>query len=183
MQSMSPLLFFVVVVSQYPMCTCRNVVAQKYVPTVSSIHTTTQCAPSSPPGVLVSGKGTRFILANTEQLHTKIHEMSDRIRHLEDALVALQATCSPDPHPLMHPDMLGIKSTMGLYGGTQLGAEPTTPLPSTATASTEESTSLSMDVDSREARQPSEETVCAVANAQVRLFSPGNGYASHGCHS
>ncbi|XP_006462393.1 hypothetical protein AGABI2DRAFT_137096, partial [Agaricus bisporus var. bisporus H97] len=33
------------------------------------------CAEICPDGVLVSGKGTRFILANTEQLHSKIQEM------------------------------------------------------------------------------------------------------------
>ncbi|RDB15331.1 putative transcriptional regulatory protein C1F7.11c [Hypsizygus marmoreus] len=74
------------------------------------------CAEICPEGVLVSGKGTRFILANTEQLHTKIHEMSDRIRHLEEALEELQAH-----HPLLASELLGIKSTMGLYGGTQVG--------------------------------------------------------------
>lgn len=42
--------------------------------------------------MLVSGKGTRFILANTEQLHSKIHEMSNRIRLLEDALGKLHKT-------------------------------------------------------------------------------------------
>lgn len=69
-------------------------------------------------GVLVSGKGTRFILANTEQLHSKIHEMSDRIRNLEEGLQAIHSehASHPDqPHPLMQPALLGIKSTMGLY--------------------------------------------------------------------
>ncbi len=61
-------------------------------------------------GVLVSGKGTRFILANTEQLHAKIQEMSDRIRHLEDAV---QKTDSNSP--LLASELLTIKSTMGLY--------------------------------------------------------------------
>uniref|UniRef100_A0A8H7XP52 Xylanolytic transcriptional activator regulatory domain-containing protein n=1 Tax=Psilocybe cubensis TaxID=181762 RepID=A0A8H7XP52_PSICU len=73
-------------------------------------------------GVLVSGKGTRFILANTEQLHSKIQEMSDRIRSLEDGLQALHSERSPEPdqpHPLLLPELLGIKSTMGLYSGTQ----------------------------------------------------------------
>ncbi|KAF9005441.1 hypothetical protein BDQ17DRAFT_1468981 [Cyathus striatus] len=77
------------------------------------------CAEICPDGVLVSGKGTRFILANTEQLHAKIHEMSERIRSLEDALQKLHAEKAPDHHPLMHPDLLGIKSTMGLYSGGQ----------------------------------------------------------------
>jgi hypothetical protein len=68
-------------------------------------------------GVLVSGKGTRFILANTEQLHSKIQEMSDRIRNLEEGLQAIHSEHAPphEPHPLMQADLLGIKSTMGLY--------------------------------------------------------------------
>ncbi|KAG6810784.1 hypothetical protein H0H92_010351 [Tricholoma furcatifolium] len=72
------------------------------------------CAEICPEGVLVSGKGTRFILANTEQLHSKIHEMSDRIRQLEEALERCQ--CQPQPHSLLAPELLTIKSTMGLYG-------------------------------------------------------------------
>ncbi|KAG6889881.1 hypothetical protein C0995_013855 [Termitomyces sp. Mi166 len=72
-------------------------------------------------GVLVSGKGTRFILANTEQLHAKIHEMSERIRSLEEALE--HCRCTPAPHPLLAPELLATKSTMGLYGGTQAGAD------------------------------------------------------------
>lgn len=62
------------------------------------------------PGVLVSGKGTRFILANTEQLHAKIQEMSDRIRHLEDVVQKIDPSSS-----LLASDLLSIKSTMGLY--------------------------------------------------------------------
>jgi hypothetical protein len=76
----------------------------------------------------VSGKGTRFILANTEQLHTKIHEMSERIRRLEEALEVLQSQCSTDVHPLLRPEYLSMKSTMGLYGGIQAGPDaPSTP--------------------------------------------------------
>ncbi|GAW06156.1 hypothetical protein LENED_008058 [Lentinula edodes] len=70
-----------------------------------------------PDGVLVSGKGTRFILANTEQLHSKIQEMSEHIRRLEEAL---EGTSSPsNPHPLLQPEMLNVKSTMQLYGVAQ----------------------------------------------------------------
>lgn len=80
------------------------------------------CAEICPEGVLVSGKGTRFILANTEQLHTKIHDMSERIRQLEEALEACR--CSPEqPHPLLTPVLLSVKSTMGLYGGNGHGPE------------------------------------------------------------
>ncbi|KAG7088270.1 hypothetical protein E1B28_012284 [Marasmius oreades] len=76
-----------------------------------------------PDGVLVSGKGTRFILANTEQLHTKIHEMSERIRRLEDAL---ESSTAPH-HPLLSSDLLSIKSTMELYGTTQGKPDSRTP--------------------------------------------------------
>ncbi|KAJ4481959.1 fungal-specific transcription factor domain-containing protein [Lentinula aciculospora] len=70
-----------------------------------------------PDGVLVSGKGTRFILANTEQLHAKIQEMSEHIRRLEEAL---EGSSSPsNPHPLLQPEMLNVKSTMQLYGVAQ----------------------------------------------------------------
>ena len=43
--------------------------------------------------------------------------MSDRIRNLEEGLQAiyLEHSHSDEPHPLMHSDLLGIKSTMGLY--------------------------------------------------------------------
>ncbi|KAF9267290.1 hypothetical protein L218DRAFT_955169 [Marasmius fiardii PR-910] len=76
-----------------------------------------------PDGVLVSGKGTRFILANTEQLHTKIHGMSERIRGLEEALEA----ATSDHHPLLTQEMLNIKSTMELYGPTQGKSDRRTP--------------------------------------------------------
>lgn len=59
----------------------------------------------------------RFILANTEQLHSKIHEMSEHIRRLEEALQS--SSSSSDAHPLLQPDMLNVKSTMELYGVTQ----------------------------------------------------------------
>lgn len=69
----------------------------------------------------MSGKGTRFILANTEQLHAKIQEMSDRIRHLEEAVQKTE----PDS-PLLAPELLAVKSTMGLYssnGGSSANAQ------------------------------------------------------------
>ena len=78
----------------------------------------------------MSGKGTRFILANTEQLHTKIHEMSERIRHLEEALETLHSRCTSEVHPLLQSEYLGIKSTMGLYGGGFQGAVDASSTPS-----------------------------------------------------
>lgn len=44
--------------------------------------------------------------------------MSDRIRHLEEGLQTIHSENASDPdqpHPLMQPALLGIKSTMGLY--------------------------------------------------------------------
>lgn len=61
----------------------------------------------------MSGKGTRFILANTEQLHDKIQEMSDRIRQLEDSI-----RVSNTDSPLLAPELMVVKSTMGLYSST-----------------------------------------------------------------
>ncbi|OCB87780.1 hypothetical protein A7U60_g5103 [Sanghuangporus baumii] len=54
-------------------------------------------------------RGARFILADTDKLHRKIAEMSNRIRQLEDALANAQATISRDPHPMLSPDLLAIK--------------------------------------------------------------------------
>jgi hypothetical protein len=68
-----------------------------------------------------------FVLADTEKLHQKIAKMSDRIRLLEDALAILQSTVSgPDgePHPLLHRDLLAIKSSIELHSATQGGGGP-----------------------------------------------------------
>lgn len=58
----------------------------------------------------------RFILANTQQLHDKIVQLNERVRQLEDALEGMQLSCSSDPHPLLRPELLQIKSTLELYG-------------------------------------------------------------------
>jgi hypothetical protein len=47
--------------------------------------------------------------------------MSDRIRQLEEALQISQLSCSPEPHPLLEPNLLNIKSTLTLYGDAQTG--------------------------------------------------------------
>lgn len=57
--------------------------------------------------------------------------MSDRIRQLEDALAILQASMgSREPHPLLHRDLLGIKSGLELHAantsGTGLEQQPST---------------------------------------------------------
>ncbi|KAK0464414.1 uncharacterized protein EV420DRAFT_1627400 [Desarmillaria tabescens] len=77
------------------------------------------CSDICPEGALTSGRGSRFILANTEQLHERITQLSDRVRQLEDGLQTLQASYSNEPHPLLTPDLLRIKNS-------QLRQSPTT---------------------------------------------------------
>ncbi|CAL1713138.1 unnamed protein product [Somion occarium] len=74
------------------------------------------CAEICPDGALTGGKGSRFILANTEQLHEKIKCMSERIRQLEEALQALQSQLSPNKHPLLQQELLSIKKSPELFG-------------------------------------------------------------------
>jgi hypothetical protein len=50
--------------------------------------------------------------------------MSDRIRHLEDALRLLQSTVSREPHPLLAKSLLQVKSIIELHGA--FGGEPET---------------------------------------------------------
>ena len=58
----------------------------------------------------------RFILANTEQLHDKIVELSERVRQLEDALGDVQSKVSVASHPLLAPELLKVKTFQDLYG-------------------------------------------------------------------
>ncbi|KAF8204406.1 fungal-specific transcription factor domain-containing protein [Mycena galopus ATCC 62051] len=67
------------------------------------------CESICPLGNLSAGQGTRFILADTDQLHAKIADMSQRIRQLEEALAILQAVVSNERHPLLTIDLLSIK--------------------------------------------------------------------------
>lgn len=64
----------------------------------------------------LTNKKYRFILAGAEQLHEKIFQLSDRVRQLEDALESLQSRCSSQPHPLLSPELLKIKTSQELYG-------------------------------------------------------------------
>ncbi|KAI0356832.1 hypothetical protein OH77DRAFT_1588729 [Trametes cingulata] len=77
------------------------------------------CASICPNGSLTTGQGTRFILADTDRLHRKIAEMSDRIRQLEDGLAILQSSVTREPHPLLSLDLLKIKSGLELHAATR----------------------------------------------------------------
>ncbi|KAF8639464.1 hypothetical protein AX16_010317, partial [Volvariella volvacea WC 439] len=80
------------------------------------------CPSICPNGSLSTGQGTRFVLADTAQLHAKISEMGQRIRQLEDALAVLQSTVSSEPHPLLHESLLSIK--FGLEKGAPSDKSP-----------------------------------------------------------
>ncbi|KAF9048224.1 hypothetical protein BDZ89DRAFT_978408 [Hymenopellis radicata] len=67
------------------------------------------CGPICPDGSLTTGKGNRFVLANTEALHDKIGQLSTRVRQLEDALAESHALNSPQPHALLTEELLQIK--------------------------------------------------------------------------
>ncbi|KAF8909644.1 hypothetical protein CPB84DRAFT_1765097 [Gymnopilus junonius] len=84
------------------------------------------CSAICPNGSLITGQGTRFVLADTEALHQKIATMSDRIRQLEDALAILHSTAAGpagDPHPLLHRDLLKIKSSIELHSASSASNE------------------------------------------------------------
>ncbi|KAF5392659.1 hypothetical protein D9757_000881 [Collybiopsis confluens] len=67
------------------------------------------CESICPCGILEAGIGTRFILASTTQLHSKISLMSSRIRALEDAVAIFQSSVSSERHPLLDENLLSIK--------------------------------------------------------------------------
>lgn len=68
------------------------------------------CQTICPNGSLSAGQGTRFVLANTDKLHAKLLEMSQRIRQLEDALQISYLAYSQKRHPLLSDELLKIKS-------------------------------------------------------------------------
>ncbi|KAK7048537.1 4Fe-4S ferredoxin-type domain-containing protein [Favolaschia claudopus] len=87
------------------------------------------CAEICPEGLNIMehcGRGSRFILANTEQLHEKVSQLSERVRGLEDALQGFSAQ-----HPLLAPDLLRIKTSQELYvpPSAALNTDPTTSAP------------------------------------------------------
>ncbi|KAI8996345.1 hypothetical protein BD414DRAFT_408664 [Trametes punicea] len=68
------------------------------------------CAAICPDGSLTTGKGNRFVLASTQDLHEKINQLANRVRDLEDALRASHALHSMEPHPLLSEELLRIKA-------------------------------------------------------------------------
>jgi hypothetical protein len=56
-----------------------------------------------------NSRSPRFVLADTTHLHSKIAEMGQRIRLLEDALAIFQSSVSNEIHPLLRDEFLAIK--------------------------------------------------------------------------
>jgi hypothetical protein len=54
----------------------------------------------------------RFVLASTQELHEKIHELANRIRDLEDALRSAHGQLSVESHPLLSEELLQIKTPL-----------------------------------------------------------------------
>ncbi|KAF5328220.1 hypothetical protein D9619_013449 [Psilocybe cf. subviscida] len=67
------------------------------------------CGAICPEGSLTTGKGNRFVLANTEALHDKINVLATRVRTLEDALLAAHSLNSNAPHHLLTDELLQLK--------------------------------------------------------------------------
>ncbi|PVG02737.1 hypothetical protein CPB86DRAFT_780152 [Serendipita vermifera] len=59
------------------------------------------CPSICPDGQLVAGKGSRYILSSTRELHDKIEALQARIKELEAALGQLQSKVASDTHPLL----------------------------------------------------------------------------------
>ncbi|KAL0580577.1 hypothetical protein V5O48_001402 [Marasmius crinis-equi] len=53
-----------------------------------------------------------FVLASTQELHEKIHELANRVRELEDALRQDHNRITTEPHPLLSDDLLKIKAPL-----------------------------------------------------------------------
>ncbi|OBZ66412.1 GTP-binding protein Rho3 [Grifola frondosa] len=68
------------------------------------------CAAICPDGSLTTGKGNRFVLASTQDLHEKINQLATRVRELEDALRVSHGLHSLESHPLLSEDLLRIKA-------------------------------------------------------------------------
>ncbi|TFK25407.1 hypothetical protein FA15DRAFT_668474 [Coprinopsis marcescibilis] len=85
------------------------------------------CSAICPNGSLITGQGTRFVLADTEKLHSKISQMSDRIRQLEDALAVSHSTATKEAHPLLTRELLRVKSSIELHSAVDDDARETLP--------------------------------------------------------
>ncbi|KAI9064177.1 hypothetical protein FKP32DRAFT_1591599 [Trametes sanguinea] len=81
------------------------------------------CAAICPDGSLTTGKGNRFVLANTEVLHDKITILSNRVRALEDALQEAHSHMSSEQHPLLSEELRALKRPLERESPEELAQE------------------------------------------------------------
>ncbi|KAG7451871.1 uncharacterized protein BT62DRAFT_959771 [Guyanagaster necrorhizus] len=125
------------------------------------------CGAICPDGSLTSGKGNRLILANTEQLHERIEHLCSRIRDLENALKMIQATVSPEPHPLLRADLLQLKSPQSTLP-TQNGlAGPSVTIGPTSTSVNSQSTYLGFSTEPQQVRSEDENFIDAFGTLTI----------------
>ena len=112
-------------VQVFPCQTCIKRGLEGICPEGASSTFSSAVAPDRPAlGSLVTGRGTRYVLASTEALHEKIQRMAERIRQLEEALRILHfehSACggkvgSASAHPLLRDELLRVKGQYELYG-------------------------------------------------------------------
>ncbi|KAL5483077.1 hypothetical protein ACEPAI_8306 [Sanghuangporus weigelae] len=82
------------------------------------------CQSICPNGTLAPTHGTRPSAPDAAAYDTKILELSNRIRQLEDALQISHSTVSAAPHPLLAEDLLQIKNRAVAFTSTKANCDP-----------------------------------------------------------
>ncbi|THH04022.1 hypothetical protein EW145_g5829 [Phellinidium pouzarii] len=138
-----------------------------------------------PQGFLVTGRGSRYILANTEKLHEKILQLADRILALETALRAVHAEhfrClprspendalpPPPPHPLLQGKDLLIKGQLELYGVEQMPPKSPTKRQASSDSSGTGVESFELSASAHGAILYAEDVIDEAPNKQMRDHS------------
>lgn len=125
------------------------------------------CGAICPDGSLTSGKGNRLILANTEQLHERIEHLCSRIRDLENALKTMQSTVSSEPHPLLRPDLLQLKSPQSTLPTQNGSAGPSAVNGPTSTSANSQSICLGFSAEPQQARSDDENFIDAFGTLTI----------------
>ncbi|KAF9072338.1 fungal-specific transcription factor domain-containing protein [Rhodocollybia butyracea] len=120
------------------------------------------CAAICPDGSLTTGKGNRFVLADTNELQGKIEELASRAKVLEEALAKSHSLVSPQPHPLLSDDLLQITRPIK-EESPERGLPPTAPT----------STSSTIDIVKEENREEEDEAL-TVYNASLGSLNIDN---------
>ncbi|KAK0209213.1 fungal-specific transcription factor domain-containing protein [Desarmillaria ectypa] len=109
----------------------------------------------------------RLILANTEQLHERIEHLCSRIRDLENALKTLQSTVSSEPHPLLRPDLLQLKSPQSTLPAQNASASPSTTNGPTSTSVNSQPICLGFSTEPQQVRSDDENFIDAFGTLTI----------------